>query len=184
VGAWALDRLQTLAWIFVIILTLLLAIRLLKATGLTDLLTRLLAPGLRAIGLSADAAPITLIGMTLGLSYGGGLIISEARTGHLGKRDVFFSLARMSLCHSLFEDSLLLMAIGAHWSGVLVARAIFAIVVVFVLVRVVRRLPERFFDRWLFRSATASGSGAADSVGSEAAQGDACYNGTVGRRRD
>jgi spore maturation protein SpmB len=162
-GGWAVGRVQTLAWIFVVILVLLLVVRLLKASGFTDFVTRLLAPGLRALGLGPDAAPITVIGMTLGISYGGGLIISEARAGHLARRDVFFSLALMSLCHSLVEDSLLLMAIGAHWTGVFVARAVYAVAVTFLLVRLIRRLPDRVFDRWLVRplpeSATLPSSG-------------------------
>jgi len=149
--AWLVAQAKNLLWIFVIILVLLFVLRVLKRLGVTDWLTRTLEPGLRALGMSQAAAPVTVIGMTMGLSYGGGLIIQEARSGRLAKRDIFFSLALMSLCHSLIEDTLIMMALGGHWSGVLVARALFAVAAVFLLVKLVARVPDRLFDRFLFR---------------------------------
>jgi hypothetical protein len=154
---WALGQLQTLGTIFLIILTLLLVMRLLKWAGVLTLMTWLLKPVLRVLGISRGAAPLAIIGMTLGLSYGGGLIIQEAKAGHLSKRDVFFSLALMSLCHSIIEDTLLLAALGAHHSGILWGRLVFALLVVFILVKLLRNTPEKTFDRWLFRADTAGG---------------------------
>ena len=57
----------------------------------------------------------------------------------------------MALCHSLIEDSLLMLALGAHLSGVLLGRLIFSLVVVFILVRVLGRLPDEKFERLLVR---------------------------------
>ena len=150
-AAWAVGELKTMLGIFLIILAMLFALKLLKRIGITDLLIRLLGPGLRAMGISEAAAPVTIIGMTMGITYGGGLIIQEAKSGRLPKRDIFFSLALMGLCHSLIEDTVLMVSLGAHVSGILVARLIFSLVVVFVLVKLVGRLSERTFDRLLFR---------------------------------
>ncbi|MFO7898222.1 MAG: hypothetical protein R6V58_04080 [Planctomycetota bacterium] len=150
--AWAASQARNLVLIFAIILLLLLLMRLLRWLGIRALLTRLLEPVLRLLGMSRDAAPVTIIGMTMGLSYGGGLIIREARSGRLGERDIFFSLALMSLCHSLIEDTLLLAALGAHHSGILWGRLGFALAAVFLLARALRRLPDAFFRRHLFRS--------------------------------
>ncbi len=157
-AAWALGQARTLLAIFAIILTLLFLMKLLKRLGITNLLTRLLEPVLTALGMSRAAAPVTIIGMTLGLSYGGGLIIQESRSGRLGKRDVFFSLALMGLCHSLIEDTLLMMAIGAHHSAVLWGRLVFALVAVFLLVRLLRRVPGDKFDRYFLRARADSGT--------------------------
>jgi hypothetical protein len=140
--------------IMAIILALMLLIRTLKAVGLMDLLARLMEPGLRLLGMSRDAAPVTVIGMTLGLAYGGGLIIQEARSGILGKRDVFFSLALMGLTHSLFEDTSLMMMLGGRLSGILVWRVAFSLLVIFLLVRVLGRVSERTFDRYFCRPVT------------------------------
>jgi hypothetical protein len=149
---WLVAQAKNLAWIFAIILVLLLLLRLLKQVGLTDRLTRLLEPGLRLLGMSRAAAPITIIGMTMGLSYGGGLIIREAKSGALTGRDVFFALALMSLCHSLIEDTFLMIALGGHWTGVFLARTLFALLVVFLFVRLLARVPDRFFIRPSARS--------------------------------
>jgi hypothetical protein len=108
-------------------------------------------PVLRLLGLSERAAPLTIVGMTLGITYGGGLIIKESRSGHLSTRDVFFSLALLSLCHSLIEDTFLMVAIGANVWGVLFPRMFFGLAVVFVLARVLGRLPDEKFERFLVR---------------------------------
>ena len=161
---WLSREGRNLAAIFGIIVAMMLGMRLLEAVGVTRVLTRLLEPVLRMLGMSRAAAPVTIIGIVLGISYGGGLIIDEARSGRLSKRDVFFSLALMGLCHSLIEDTGLMLAMGGHWSGVLVGRAVFALVVIAVLVRVLARVPDAAFDRHFFRAvAKPTGESAAES---------------------
>ncbi len=137
--------------VVVIIFALMLLLRILKAIGVTDLLTRLLEPGLRLLGMSRAAAPVTVIGMTLGITYGGGLIIQEARSGVLSKRDVFFSMALMGLSHSLIEDTILMMLLGGHLSGILGGRVVFSLLVVGLMVRLLARVSEKTFERYLGR---------------------------------
>jgi spore maturation protein SpmB len=151
--AWLQGQGIFLLEIMAIIFALMLLIRTLKAVGLMALLARLLEPGLRLLGMSRDAAPVTVIGMVMGLTYGGGIIIQEARSGILGKRDVFFSLALMGLSHSLVEDTLLMMSLGGRLSGILVWRVVFSLLVIFLLVRLLGRVSERTFDRYFCRPA-------------------------------
>jgi hypothetical protein len=149
--AWGLGQAENLVRIFFIILALLTLLSLLKWLRITDLLLVPLMPVLRALGLSEHAAPLTIVGMTLGITYGGGLIIRESRSGQLSSRDVFFSLALLSLCHSLIEDTLLMVAIGSDLVGVLFGRLLFGLAVVFVLARIFGRLPDERFERFLVR---------------------------------
>ncbi|MHC4713976.1 MAG: nucleoside recognition domain-containing protein [Planctomycetota bacterium] len=149
-GVWALGQLKSLAMISGIILTLLFLLRLLKWLGITALITRLLEPVLEALGMSREAAPITIIGMTLGLSFGGGLIIQEARSGRLHIRDVFFSLSLMGLCHSLIEDTIVMSALGCHQTGILWGRLLFSLVSVYLLVKVLSLFPEETLRRHFF----------------------------------
>jgi len=139
--------------VLVIIFALMALLRILKAIGVMDLLTRLLEPGLRLLGMSRDAAPVTVIGMTMGITYGGGLIIQEARSGILSRRDVFFSMALMGLSHSLVEDTILMMLLGGHLSGILGGRVVFSLLAIFLLVRLLARLPEKTFERCFCRPA-------------------------------
>jgi hypothetical protein len=143
IPSWAMDQVLNLGSIFCIIFTLIAIMRVLNAIGAIDLMNRILRPVLNLIGIGPKASAITVIGLTMGLSYGGGLIISEARNGKLSKEDIFYSLTFMGLCHSLIEDTLLIILIGGHLSGVLWGRLLFAVLVMAVIVQIVRRMPER-----------------------------------------
>ena len=150
-SAWLVAEVQTMVMIFFIILGLMAFLLMLKKLGISDLMTRLLEPVLALLGMGREAAPITIIGMTLGLSYGGGLIIREAQSGRLSKQDIFSSVALMGLCHSIFEDTLLLMVLGAHISGIFWGRLLFSLLVVFILAKLIKGLPQSFFNRYLVR---------------------------------
>lgn len=147
-GAWALGQVRNLLSIFLIVTALIALLKILRRTGFTALLERGLRPVLVSMGIGPSASTITIFGMILGLSYGGGLIISGARSGSIPPRDVFFSLCLMGLAHSLVEDSLLLLSLGASAWGVFAARTVFAWVVLAVLVRTAGRIPDRTFLRW------------------------------------
>jgi spore maturation protein SpmB len=149
--AWGLGQTQNLAMVFVIILALTLIMRVFTAIGLTGLCVRLLAPVLRLLGIGPAAGTLTIVGMVMGLAYGGGMIMHEAHSGKVGSKDIFSSLSLMGLSHSVFEDTLLMIVIGGHVSGLLWARIIFTLVVIALLVRVVAWLGDEFFYRRLFK---------------------------------
>jgi spore maturation protein SpmB len=123
----------------------------LKKIGVMQKLNDLMEPGLRFLGMSKNAAPVTIIGMTLGLSYGGGLIIKEAKEKMLNKKDAFLSLCLMGLSHSLIEDTFLMIAIGANLIGILGARIIFTIVVMFVLIKFIKHISKNSFQKFFAR---------------------------------
>ncbi len=145
---WALGELRNYLMIFLIILGLMALMRVLKKTGAIGRLNSVLRPGLQALGMSKEAAPITIIGLTLGLAYGGGLIVKEAKSRVLSKKDVFLSLSLMGLSHSLIEDTLLMVAIGGSLIGILLGRVLFAIIVMFILIRVINRLAKKTFEKY------------------------------------
>ena len=150
IWAWTLSQAKNLASIVLIIFCLLVMMRVLHAIKAIDLMNRVLRPILSLIGIGPKASAITVIGLTMGLSYGGGLIINEARNGNVGKEDIFYSLTLMGLCHSLIEDSLLIMLIGGHISGVLWGRLVFSIIAMAGIVQIVRRLPQRIQTTYLW----------------------------------
>lgn len=149
-GAWALSELRNLVLIFIIILTLMALMALLKKLGIINMMIRMLGPVLKLLGIGREAAPITIIGMTLGISYGGGLIINEARAGTVARGDLFASITLMSLCHSLFEDTMLMVLIGGHLSALLWARLLFALLVILIMVKLINRLPEKILNRYFY----------------------------------
>ncbi|WP_111495389.1 nucleoside recognition domain-containing protein [Marinobacter bohaiensis] len=134
-SAWLWAQGQTLITIFFVILALITLLRGLRAISVERLLHALLFPLLRLLGIGRDAASTAIIGITLGLSFGGGLLIRDAESGRLSPRDAFLTLAFLGLCHSLIEDTLLVMLLGAHLSGILWARLALAFLVIGVLAR-------------------------------------------------
>jgi hypothetical protein len=150
---WTQDSVISLFSIFWIILILILALKVLELLKVTDLISKALSPILGLMGISDKAIPVTMIGVMLGLGYGGALILREAREGKMSPQDIFLSLSFMCLFHSMIEDTLLIFALGADLSGILLGRFLFAFAVLFVLGQMVKRLPDQVFNRLLFRQA-------------------------------
>ena len=148
---WGLDSLLSLFTIFWIILALLTGLKVLELSGITAFLTRGLAPALRLFGIGPNAAPLTMVGVLLGLTFGAGLILKEVKKGHLRPKSIFLATCFMALCHSMIEDTLIIMALGGHWSGVLVGRILIGMAIMIPLGWLVHALPDSVFERFLFR---------------------------------
>lgn len=147
-AGWGLGQLRGLAVITMAILGLLVVLKIFDRIGVTNLMVRCLEPVLRLLGIGKSAATLTIVGMTLGVAYGGALIIQQAQSGTIGKRDIFFSLSLMGLCHSILEDTFLMTLLGGHLSGILWGRVLFSLASTFVLVKWVSRLSEAAFTRF------------------------------------
>ena len=145
--AWTKNQAATLAGVFVIVLALIALLRAFDILGVTEWLTRALTPVLRLMGIGPAAAPLAMIGVLLGIAYGGALIVREVRAGHLGPKDVFLSLAFMSLCHGLIEDTIFIATLDAHLSGILIGRVLITLAVIALLARLIEAMPERAFRR-------------------------------------
>ena len=146
---WSQDSFVSLVTIFSILVALLLLLKILDKLGITAFLIRFLTPLLRVIGITQAAAPLTMAGLLLGLSYGGALIIKEVRHGNLTKKDIFLSICFLCLCHSLIEDTLFLMALGGHYSGIIIARLIFSILITSLIALSLRYIPKTIFECYI-----------------------------------
>ncbi|MDX5433378.1 MAG: hypothetical protein LPK20_07395 [Halomonas sp.] len=155
-AAWLQGQAITLATIFVVILALMAFLKLLRRLGVERLIHKLLYPLLRLLGIGPAAANITVIGITLGLSFGAGLLLREAHSGRLTPRDIVLTLCFLGLCHSLIEDTLLIMLMGADLSGLLWARLAFALVVIALLARL-PWLSRAELPSWMFSSRAVAG---------------------------
>jgi len=129
IASWSLEQIQLLISIFFILLALMSLLRLLRYLGIEAILHKLLMPLLRSLTLGKEAANITIIGMTLGISFGAGLLIDEVKKGHISKRDTALVMGFLGLCHSIIEDTILILLLGADISAILWARLVFAIII-------------------------------------------------------
>jgi len=147
---WISSQLQNYALIFCVIFLLLLLMNILKRYGMLNKINSFLEPGLEVLGMSKKAAPLTIIGLTLGISYGGGLIIKQARSGILSAKDSFLSVSLMGLSHSLIEDTLLMLTLGGSLIGILLGRVVFTIVIMVLLIQFLKRLSRIQFQKYFY----------------------------------
>ena len=134
-----------------VISALLLLLKTLKVLGIEKLMAILLRPFLRILGISKDATNLTIIGITLGLSFGGGLLINEAKKGHISARDVFTAIMLLNLLHSLIEDTLLILLIGADFYTIFWGRIVFSILIVALISNAIKRMNPTICERYFYR---------------------------------
>ena len=134
---WAVSQIFNIGLIIFVLFCILIIIRLMKALGFLRLLERLLIPVLPMFGMSHRAAPVTVVGMIMGIAYGGALIIRETTSGTMERRETFYSLALMNLSHGLVEDTLLMMALGGALAGIFFGRLLFSLALIYILVKIV-----------------------------------------------
>ena len=147
---WLTTQGGTLVAALLIITGLTLLIRVLRFIGVEKFIHALLSPVLRVLGISVKASNIMIVGLTLGLSFGGGLLIKEARSGKVDGKDIFLTMAFLSLCHSLIEDTLLILLLGADLATALWVRLVFSLLVIVVISRIAKRVSLQK-QRWFYR---------------------------------
>ncbi|MCG7584860.1 hypothetical protein [Photobacterium sp. OFAV2-7] len=130
---WAMGQAENLLSIFAVIAVLITIIRLLKLLKIEHLMALLMMPLLKLLQVSKEAANLAVIGITLGLSYGGGLIINETKKGNLTAKDAIITVLLLNLLHSIIEDTALVLLLGADINMVLWARILFSVFVMAII---------------------------------------------------
>ncbi|MBN2438726.1 MAG: iron transporter, partial [Deltaproteobacteria bacterium] len=77
-----------------------------------------------------------------GLSYGGAIIVEEAKSGHLSRDDLELLHLSIGTNHSMVEDPALFLPLGIHPFWLYVPRLVVAIIIVR-LVRLYQRYARR-----------------------------------------
>jgi spore maturation protein SpmB len=148
---WGITQLKSYGFLFVWITALIILLDVLKRIGAIEKINNALEPVLRILGIGKEVIPLTVVGMTLGIAYGGALMINEVKQNkNIKKRDVLYALVLMAICHSIIEDSLLLMSIGAHYTGVFVFRIGFALIITYVFVKITSKWSDKKMERWFY----------------------------------
>jgi len=130
---WSISQIKNFLMIFAIIFSIITLINVLKSLGIWQIILKVLKIPLSYLGVSDKVANIILIGLTLGISFGGGFLIEESKKKEITKKDIFLSLAFLGLCHSIIEDTILILLLGSHISGILFFRFIYTIFIILIL---------------------------------------------------
>ena len=127
---WAWTTFLLMAKIFFIIMALLVLLELLKEFGLIHPFVQALEPFLRIMGLNQKVGFLWMTAVIFGLSYGGAVIVAEAKNGHLSQDDLELLHLSIGLNHSVIEDPPLFWMLGVHPFWLYVPRLAMAILVV------------------------------------------------------
>lgn len=132
-GSWvelALDWLKSTGWLIgkiaVFATGVMVLQRILDEFGLMPWLARVLAPPLMLMGLPRRTVFLWIVANTLGLAYGAGVIIEETKLGKFTRDETEIINHSVAVCHSLLEDSLLFVAVGAWVFWITVPRVLLA----------------------------------------------------------
>jgi hypothetical protein len=80
-----------------------------------------------------------ITGLILGITYGAGILINEAKKGSLTKIDIFYIATFLMICHSIIEDTFLFVIFGANGWLVVSIRLIFAFTFATILTIIYKR---------------------------------------------
>ncbi len=116
--------------IVVLVNLLLILQKILSEFGLIKWILKPFIPLLRIMGLPSNTGFLWMVAYTLGLSYGGAIMISQSNEGHLSKEEADLLNHHIAVSHSQLEDTLLFAAMGYNIWILIFPRILIAIVYV------------------------------------------------------
>ena len=123
---WAVNQFSFILKIMAIIISLMIFNSLMEHYGGDKLLIRILRPFLKPLGLPSSTAFLWIVANTIGLAYGSGIILANQAEKKLSLSDIKLLNVSIATCHSLLEDTLLFVAIGASMPWIVLPRLLIA----------------------------------------------------------
>lgn len=143
---WTISELVHLIQMFVTIFLIFACVAVLKKWKIIDLLQLCLLPVLKLLRIGKETTTITVIGMTTGIIYGSGLIIREAQQGKMSGRDLFAAITLMGLAHSLLDDTIIMLLMGADFISIFWGRLALALILTRLLMTLYDALHRRMHN--------------------------------------
>lgn len=131
-GSWLVDIAQLCAKILILITLLMILQRIMEEFGIIQWLSRMLKYPLLVLGIPRQAAFLWIVANTLGLAYGAGIIIDYVERGRLCRKHADILNCHIAVSHSLLEDTLLFVAVGASLFWITVPRIALAAIAVWI----------------------------------------------------
>ncbi|MBW2637837.1 MAG: iron transporter [Deltaproteobacteria bacterium] len=130
VHEWGSTILVLVIKIFFIIMGILITLEIFKNLGWIAHVVDSLSPLLKVMGLGRKVGILWITAVVFGLSYGGAVIVEEAREEHLTKRDLETLHLSIGINHSMIEDPALFLPLGVGAFWLWVPRLLMALVAV------------------------------------------------------
>ena len=129
-AGWGREAAKLTVKIVLIVTAMMIATEWIRARGLMERMERGSRPFLRFLGLHDSVAFPWLTAQILGIAFGGGLLLEEMQVRRIDPREVRALHISIGISHSLLEDTVLLMSIGASIFWIIVPRVLVAAAVV------------------------------------------------------
>lgn len=136
-AGWSREAFRLMLKITLVVTAMMIGTEWIRARGYLERLERGVRPLLSFLGLSRTVAFPWLTAQILGVTFGGGLLIEEMKVRLIEEKDVRALHTSIGISHSLFEDTILLAAVGASTFWIIVPRLLLAVV----MVRLIRPVP-------------------------------------------
>ncbi len=130
--AWFFTIAYTTVKIVVLVNLLLILQKILNEFGLIKWMLMPFAPLLRLMGLPPNTGFLWMVAYTIGLGYGGAIMISQAEEGTLNRKEADLLNHHIAIAHSLLEDTLLFAAMGYNLVILIFPRILIATIYVWI----------------------------------------------------
>ncbi len=147
---WVIDQVKGLVFIQIVIILLITFLEILKRIGIEKVIHICLSPFLKILNIGQSASTIVVVGLTLGLGFGGGLMIKDVKQGLVKPRSAVGALIFINLFHSIFEDTTILMLLGPSLMVILLVRGVFVFLLTYFLIKVFDFLPIKTYEKLLY----------------------------------
>jgi len=126
----SLSLLSLMFKVFLIVVPLMMLLEIFREFNMIDKLIRPFAGIAGIMGFKKESIYPLAAGLIFGISYGGGILIGESESGRIKGGQKFLVALYLGLCHAVFEDTLIFVAIGANGFWVITVRVIIATIIV------------------------------------------------------
>ena len=130
--SWLITIFFTTVKIVVLVNLLLILQKILSEFDLIKWMLKPFEPLLRFMGLPPNTGFLWMVAYTIGLGYGGAIMISQAEEGTLSRKEADLLNHHIAISHSLLEDTLLFASIGYNLAILIFPRILIAIVYVWI----------------------------------------------------
>jgi hypothetical protein len=142
VEGWARGLADTGLKMLLVLVAIFIVLEWARRYGLLEKILAGISRVTRFIGLKKEAGMPWLAGNVFGIVFGAGVITETVREGGLDSKQVTLVATFLALCHGLFEDTAIFIVLGANLFWILVPRIVLAVLVTWILSRVLRE-PSR-----------------------------------------
>lgn len=127
---WGVATFYLCIKIFVIIMSILTLLEVMKTLGWINHIVRFLTPLLKVLGLRQNVGILWVTATVFGLAYGGAVIVEEVKEGHLTKDELEELHLSIGINHSMVEDPSLFLSLGLSAFWLWIPRLIVAMIAV------------------------------------------------------